>query len=318
MFENVTLTRDSLTLAAVNDGRHALNPSVPNDRESVPFIVTLPEHGIGFFTYTWVNAASEAGAMVCLFGPGVGPEQLTFAFPDRPVPADMNFSEWKIENFEMRHDLQFGHAELRFANDQITLAFTFDAMHPPYAYSANAGGCPPYCANNRIEQAGRVKGTLTIGGRMITFDTTGHRDHSWGTRDWKAMQNYRWFVGQAGAEVAVHFWHLNALGTTRLIGYVVKDGLMAEIAKLDFDLTYDNQFFQKQLTATIVDEAGRTTLLTTDFQLTGVLVPSPDLVLNECSGPATIDGKPGVGWLEHAWPTDYLAHIRSVPAYNKG
>ena len=59
-------------------------------------------------------------------------------------------------------------------------------------------------------------------------------------------------------------------------------------------------------------------LFRSEFQLTGVLVPSPDLVLNECSGPATFDGKPGVGWMEHAWPTDYLAHIRSVPAYNKG
>ena len=315
MSEHVVLTRQSLTLPAENDGRHTLDPALAHDRESVPLIVNLPEHGIAFFTYTWVNAASMAGAMVCLFGPGVGPEQLTFVYPDRPVPADMNFSDWKIEDFEMHHDLQFQTAQFRFANAQVQLDFSFESAHPPYAYGANAKGCPAYCATNRIEQSGRVKGSLVIDGRRIDFDTTGHRDHSWGTRDWKAMQNYRWFEGQAGPETALHFWHLNALGETRLLGYVVKDGLMAEITALDFEVTYDANYFQDRITATVTDEAGRTTHMTTDFKMKGVLVPSPDIVLNEAGGTMMLDGKPGVGWLEHAWPTDYLAHIRSVPAY---
>lgn len=315
MFENVKLTRPDLTVDAVNDGRHKLDPAVANDRESVPLLVHLPDEGIAFFTYTWVNAAGSAGAMLCLFGEGVGPEQLTFVFPDRPVPADMNFSNWKIEEFDMQHDLQFGNASFRFSNDRIQLDFTFEGSHPPYAYGGNALGCPSYCATNRIEQSGRAVGTLVIDGRTIAFDKTGHRDHSWGTRDWMAMQNYRWFQGQAGPDVAVHFWHLNALGRTRLLGYVFKDGLMAEVKSLDFDIAYDNQFRQERLTATITDEAGRTTDLVADFYAHGVLIPAPELTLNEAAARVTIDGKPGVGWLEHAWPTDYLAHIRANPGY---
>ena len=309
------MTRPDLTVPAENDGRHKLRLSEPNDRESVPLLVNLPDQGIAFFTYTWVNAAGSAGAMLCLFGEGVGPEQLTFVLPDRPVPDDMDFSNWQIEDFAMSHDLQFGAARFRFANNRIKLDFTFDGAHQPYAYSANAQGCPPYCATDRIEQSGRAAGTLEIDGRQIAFDTTGHRDHSWGTRDWKAMQNYRWFQGQAGPDVAVHFWHLNALGRTRLMGYVLKDGLMAEIASLDFDLRYDDAFRQQRIEATITDEAGRTTALVTNFTMHGILIPAPEITLNEAAGSATIDGKPGVGWLEHAWPTDYLAHIRSIPAY---
>lgn len=315
MFEHIKLTRPDLTVDAIDDGRHRLDPAVANDRESVPLLVNLPDEGIAFFTYTWVNAQSSAGAMLCLFGEGIGPEQLTFVFPDRPVPADMNFSDWAIEQFEMKHDLQFGAARFRFANERVQLDFTFEGSHPPYAYGANARGCPPYCANNRIEQSGRAKGTLVIDGRTVTFDTTGHRDHSWGVRDWKAMQNYRWFEGQAGPDTSVHFWHLNALGRTALFGYVLKDGLMAEITSLDFDLRYDDKFLQKRIAATIVDEAGRTSTMTTDFTMHGVLIPAPEITLNEAAGTMVLDGKPGVGWLEHAWPTDYLAHIRSVPAY---
>jgi hypothetical protein len=309
------LTRPNLTIPAINDGRHKLSKAIANERESVPLLVNLPELGIAFFTYTWVNAESSAGAMLCLFGEGVGPEQLTFVFPDRPVPEDMDFSNWKIEQFDMQHDLKFETARFMFSNNRVKLDFTFEASHPPYAYGANAQGCPAYCATNRIEQSGRAKGTLELDGRKIAFDTTGHRDHSWGVRDWKAMQNYRWFQGQAGPDTALHFWHLNALGQTRLLGYVLKDGLMAEISSLDFDLKYDDQFRQERITANIVDEAGRTTSMTTDFTMHGILIPAPEITLNEAAGTMTIDGKPGVGWMEHAWPTDYLAHIRSVPAY---
>ncbi|GGY90045.1 DUF7064 domain-containing protein [Novosphingobium colocasiae] len=317
-FAGITLTRPELTLDAVHDGRHALSTAIANDRESIPLLAHLPEEGIAFFTYTWVNAASEAGAAVCLFGPGVGPEPIVIGLPDRPVPADMNFSEWKIEGFEMKHDLQFGTARFHFADDRVALDFTFEGAHPPYAYAGSAGGCPSYCATNRIEQSGRVWGTLTLAGRTIAFDTTGHRDHSWGTRDWKAMQNYRWFQGQAGPGVSVHFWHLNALGQTRLIGYVFKDGVMAEVTGLDFDLAFDDRFLQRSLTATITDDAGRTTSLAAEFYAHAPLIPSPDLVLNEAAATITVDGKPGVGWLECAWPTDYLAHIRANPAYAQG
>lgn len=315
MFEGVSLTRPELTVDPVNDGRHQLDPAIANDRESIPLLVHLPDEGIAFFTYTWVNAAGEAGAAVALFGPGVGPEQIMLGLPDRPVPRDMNFSDWKIESFEMQNDLAFGTARFRFTDARVALDFTFEGSHPPYAYSGNAGGCPGYAARDRIEQSGRAHGTLALDGRTIAFDTTGHRDHSWGPRDWKAMQNYRWFQGQAGPDTSVHFWHITALGQTRLLGYVLKDGLMAEVTGLDFDIAFDDQFRQNRLTAKITDDAGRTTALDAQFYAHGVLIPSPDLTLNEAAARITVDGRPGVGWLEHAWPTDYLAHIRANPAY---
>ena len=315
MFENVKLTRPGLTVDAVNDGRHRLNPAIASDRESIPVLVHLPEEGIALFSYTWVNSAGEAGAVIYLFGPGVGPEPVVVGMADRPVPDDMDFSDWNIDGFSMKHDLKFGKCVTRFANDRIKLDYTLEGSHPPYAYSANAKGCPPYCADDRIEQSGRAWGVLELDGRRIEFDTTGHRDHSWGTRDWKAFQTYRWFQGQAGPDVSVHFWNLNALGRTELFGYVFKDGLMAEVTDLSYDLTFGDQFKQKRLTATLTDEAGRTTTVEADFYAHAPLIPSPDITLTEAAARAVIDGKPGVGWLEVAMQTEYLEHIRANPAY---
>ena len=315
MFEHIRLTRADLTVDPVNDGRHALDPANPQDRESIPVLVHLPDEGIAFFAYTWVNHASEAGAVFFLFGPGVGPDPLIFGLPDRAVPRDLDFSDWRIDSFSMRHDLKFGACEIAFANERIKLDLRFEGSHPPYAYSGNAKGCPPYAADDRIEQSGRATGTLEFDGKRIAFDTTGHRDHSRGVRDWQAFQNYRWFQGQAGPDVSVHFWHLNALGLTSLLGYVFKDGVMAEVTDLTFDLTFGEGFRQKQLTAQLIDEAGRTTTVSAEFYAHAPLIPSPDITLTEAPARALIDGKPGVGWLEVAMPTAYLEHIRQFPAY---
>ena len=315
MFDHITLTRPNLTVDPVNDGRHKLDPAIPNDRESIPVIVHLPDEGIAFFSYTWVDKNSMAGAVFFLFGPGVGPEPLVFGMPDRKVPEDMDFSDWQIDSFSMQQDLKFGTCVTRYSNDRVKLDFTFEGSHPPYAYSANARGCPPYCANDRIEQSGRARGVLEFDGKRIEFDTTGHRDHSWGVRDWQAFQNYRWFQGQAGPDVSVHFWHLNALGVTSLLGYVFKDGLMAEVTDVTYDLQFGEGFKQKRLVAELTDEAGRKTSVIADFYAHAPLIPSPDITLTEAAARTTIDGTPGVGWLEVAMPTAYLEHIRANPAY---
>lgn len=317
MFDNAKLSRPGLAVDPVHDGRHKLNPARPLDRESIPILVNLPDQGIGMFTYTWVNCQGLGGAVLAIFGPGIGETPIQIGLPDRPVPDDMDFSDWTIEGFTMKQDLKFGHAEVSWKSDGVALDLTFDGYHPPYAYSANADGCPAYCADDRIEQSGRVKGTLTLGERVIVFDATGHRDHSWGTRDWVAFQNYRWFQGQVGTDCSVHFWHLHALGSTKLYGYVFKDGLMAEVTDIDYTWQHDADFNQRSLDAVLRDDAGRTTTVTVEFSAHFPLIPHPDLVLMEGTGPAQIDGRQGAGWMEVAWPTAYRDHIRSVPLYSQ-
>ncbi len=100
----VDLARPGLRVDAVHDGRHRL-PDTPAARESIPMMINDPDAGIAGFTYTWVNGASEAGAILALFGPGVGDAPVVRALPDRPVPRDMGFDDWRIEGFTMRNDL---------------------------------------------------------------------------------------------------------------------------------------------------------------------------------------------------------------------
>lgn len=308
--------RPNMTIEAVHDGRHKLADR-PLMRESIPYCVVMPEEKIALFTYTWVNKDSVAGAALGIWGPGIGDKAITARYADRPVPADMNFDAWQIEGFSMRQDLQFRNADIRWESEVATVDFRYEAFHPPYAYSRHADGCPPYAADDRIEQSGKITGTLTIGDRKIDIRTNGHRDHSWGTRDWGALHFYRWLQSQAGDDISVHFWEFYALGERQLRGYVCKDGLMAEITALDLRWQGDAQFHQTAFQADITDEAGRSTRV--DAKVFGVypLVADPNFVLNEGAAEIEIDGVPGSGWLEMGWPISYLDHVRNSGVYGR-
>jgi hypothetical protein len=308
MFSKSQLASAALSIDAVHDARHQLGDR-PLARESIPYIVVLPEEQIAFFTYTWVSKDSVAGAALAIFGPGVGSAPIQQRLADRPVASDMNFDRWEIEGSSLRHDLKFEQAQVRWDSPAATVDFSFEASHLPYAYGSHPHGCPAYAADNRIEQSGRVKGTLRLGSREILFDATGHRDHSWGTRDWFAMQHYEWFVGQVGDDVSVHFWHIQALGRTEIRGYAYKEGLLAAVTGVEVAVEFDKDYWQQRYTAKITDEAGRLTTVSAEVFGHYTLVPDPGFHLRESGGRATIDGKQGVGWMEVAWPAAYLEHL---------
>src|SRR3546814_13388563 len=96
----------------------------------------------------------------------------------------MNFDAWQIEGFSMRQDLAFETAEVRWEGPEASVDFRFEAFHPPYAYSTHAGGCPPYAADGRIEQSGRITGPYRFGEPVTDIPTRGLSGHSWGPRGW--------------------------------------------------------------------------------------------------------------------------------------
>jgi hypothetical protein len=314
MFNSSQLANANLSIDAVHDGRHQLGNN-PLGRESIPYIVVLPEEGIALFTYTWVSQKGVAGAAAAIFGPGVGPEPIQQRLADRPVPAEMNFDNWVIEGFSLEHDLKFDRAKVRWQTAAATIDFIFEASHPPYAYGSHPRGCPSYAADDRIEQAGRVQGTLALGDRLISFDATGHRDHSWGTRDWLAMQHYEWFVGQVGNDIAVHFWHLQALGRIEARGFVYKHGVMAAVSDVAVSVEFDQDYWQQRYVAKITDDAGRTTVVSAQVFAHYTLVPESTFHLRESGARAVIDGEQGVGWMEVGWPKTYLDHINENGPY---
>lgn len=306
----VNAPRPIPVLDPVNDGRHALR-NLPLERESIPYVISLPEHGIASFVYTWVSKDNVAGCAFLVYGPGVGDEHIMEAVDGIDVGSEMNFNDWRVGPMHLQQDLQLKTAKLVARGKRVELDASFEAVHPAYAYAFHPDGCPDWAATNRLEQAGRLKGVLRIDGKAYEFDTTCARDHSWGTRNWDTPQHWKWLHAQAGPDTCVHFWKIEARGSTVLRGYVFRDGVMAEVDHVDVDWDHDAQYRHTRLRANVRDTAGRMTKVNAQYFAHFPMLPVPSCTLMEGAMRCEIDGQAGAGWTEVMWPTAYLDFLRS-------
>ena len=284
-------------------------------RESLAYLLPLPELGLGVIVYTWVHAAGKdgqgrAGSMAVVYGPGVE-QTVSEAADGILVPDSMGFEDWRVGPITLRAARDAMSTHLAFAGERISLEYDFTGINPPFAFVRHPGGCPSWLADDRSEQGGRVVGTLVLDGVRHEFDTFGHRDHSWGTRDWGGPTHWKWWNLMA-PDTSIHLMELQYFGKTTLHGYVHRDGVTSVITDYDIDVEFDGQVMQQALTGTIVDEDGRSTRVRTRHGA-GLHWPvSPHLTLHEASMHAEIEGVPGVAYIEMAWPPAYLAHHSEV------
>lgn len=293
-------------LDAADDARHKLDASRPFMRESLVWVVPLAAEGFGLVAYTWVDAFGMAGTAGIAFGPRLS-SPVFERVDEIPVADDMTFDDWKAGPISVgiRHALHS--AAIAYEGPRLSMNFSFEALHPPYAYSSHPEPFPTYYADDRFEQGGRAVGAVRIDGEEVDFDAFCHRDHSWGARAWAGTLHYKWLNFLAD-ETSVHVMDLQGFGRGDVRGYVHKDGVTAEIVDSSFDYDLDADFFHRRLAATFSDDAGRTTvvrMLDTTAEITYPI--SPRLTLMDIVGNASIDEREGVGYAEMAWPPDYLA-----------
>ena len=293
-------------LTPADDGRHILDPKRALMRESLVWVVPLATEGLGLVAYTWVDAFGKAGTAGIAFGPRLR-SPIFERLDDIPVPDDLTFDSWKAGPVHIAHREPLRSAVVGYAGERLNLDFTFEAIHPPYAYSSHAEPFPSYYADDRYEQGGRAWGTARLDGEEVTFDGFGHRDHSWGVRSWGGTLHYKW-INFLAKGTSVHVMDLHGFGRTTTRGYVHKDGHTAEILKSAFDYDLDDDFCHRRFAARFTDDAGRTTEVRLLNPTAEINYPiSPRLTLFDIVGPGTIDGSAAVSYAEMAWPPDYLA-----------
>jgi hypothetical protein len=286
--------------------RHHLTPHHAA-RESLSYMLQLPEEGIAGFVYTWVNAESLAGAALCFYGPAVGEKPLFESVDGIAVPEDRRFADWRVGPLWLAHGER---TEGRFAGEAASIEFSFDGTHPAYNYGAHPDGPLPWMAEDRYEQSGRWRGMLRVNGGEITFDTVSHRDQSWGIRDWGVCQHYRWLQANAGPEVSINFTQDCVLGHVNVRGYVYRDGELAQITRLDCDYNLGEDMVHTTLDAVIQDDAGRTTTIRGRTYAHMEFPFPPITTLIVCSDTVEIDGHHGTAQFDLLWTTEYLDYVR--------
>lgn len=314
-------TTDRHSPDPADDGRHVL-PAEGYGRESVVLMAHVPDECV-VAAYTWVNAQGEAGYAACAFGPAAG-EKAVFETEDKiSVAASADFTDWKLGRFHLRQTKPLEEAVLQVDGTRLGIALDFSALHPAYAFSTASEdpreACPPFLATDRFEQAGRVRGAIRIGDREIEVDGLGHRDHSWGRRDWESMQHYRWLEGQAGAgadALAFNVIAIEAEGRGWVLGYVFRDGELAPLRSAGFDIDFDDYWVQDGLTVALDDRAGRTTVVHAERFARHEYPVGTNTKLVDTGMTFTVEGTDlhGAGYTNLSWPRDYLGHLRARTA----
>lgn len=307
-FEDIT--SDIAPLNPIDDRRHALRKE-PLSRESLVFTLQLPEEKIAGWVYPRVGADGKAAGIFAVFGDGVPGGSIYEVFHDIAVPDSMDFANWKVDGVELTLTDPLRTAHIQYSSKRLAYDFTFDAIHPAYSYDSHPDRCPQYFADNRFEQSGRIKGTVTIDGKAIQFDALGQRDHSWGTRNWSVNYHYKWFHATT-QDAAVHFFTMDYLGRSLTRGYVFKDGHFSQLKEANvIDFTLNEDMIHTDIIVELHDLAGRTTKVSgRRFAHQPLPVTDHGVMLFEVAMTTEIDGKPGTGWCEFQWDDTYLAHMK--------
>ena len=278
-------------------------------RDSLFWELIMPEEELGMQVYLYLTGSGKAGYNVCIWGPDARPLALHLhqgRVPDHADLDDFSFDGLTLTQPELRQS-----CVLTYDRDDVRIDFAFTGIHDAFSYHCNPDGLPSWFAVNRIEQTGRVRGGLEVAGRRIELDRMGHRDHSWGVRDWGVPQHWKWFVAYTESGRALNGWIWIAKGEWGFAGYVVRDGVTYPVRHIDHHADYDEQMRQRRLRATLTDITGVQTEL--ELDVFGVIeLPTHDrlqTVIREGACRAVIDGEQGAGQFETHWQGSYLDYL---------
>ncbi|MGH8999000.1 MAG: DUF7064 domain-containing protein [Acidimicrobiia bacterium] len=289
---------------ARDDLLHDVSASGPHARESLALTAPLPDEQLLVFAYLWRERGERWGRFLFVGGPDMH-KPLFVSFDDQAAFSGGDLDDCVIGGVRLRQPEPLRVAELDFAHGDLELSLRLEGVHEPFSWHDNRGGCPSWVADDRYEQSCRTRGTLTVGTRRVKIAGGGHRDHSWGSRNWAMLQHWKWMNAIAADDLSLHAMIMHAKGELLVNGYLNRDGVVSPIVTAEAAADLDDQMIHRALTARFTDEAGRHAALECTYAA-GWQMPIGHLVLNEVGMAATLDGRPAVAHIEFGWPADYV------------
>lgn len=302
----MTTARELTRFAPEDDLLHdEISAAGPLARESLLLTAPVPDEEMLAFLYLWREGGTRWGRFVFLGGPD--PHQPLFV----SHVAEGEFSGDSLRDFDVsglhwRQPDPLRTAEVSFHQEGLDLDLRFEGIHAPFSWHDNADGCPSWVAHDRYEQSGLTRGDITLNGRHVSVAGAGHRDHSWGTRDWNMLQHWKWMnAATPDGSASLHAMIMNVKGETLVNGYVNADGRLSPIATAEAHAELDEAMIHRAVSGRFTDEAGRTMVLESRYAA-GWSMPIQHLVLNEIGMSGTLDGRPATVHVELGWPADYV------------
>ncbi|MHA1649892.1 MAG: DUF7065 domain-containing protein [Candidatus Helarchaeota archaeon] len=150
--------------------------------------------------------------------------------------------------------------EIKLQTRKFQLEYKWIGRFPVYEYP---GGwqIPGILEQNHYEQSGIVKGFVKLNdGSKREIDGFGHRDHSWGVRDWVKIDEWYWTSVQfENGTHALNCW-LNKIGSKQYIhGFISSAEKNTAIKSIEVETQYQagNSRNPRSATFKLIDEEGK-------------------------------------------------------------
>jgi hypothetical protein len=125
------------------------------------------------------------------------------------------------------------------------------------------------------EHAGRVEGTILIDGNEHKISGFGQRDHSWGVRDMRVPDKWRWFSCQFGEELCFNATEVKLLAFRAFGGHVHYEGRSEPLKDWTLEADMDETGrWAKRLTLNLTAASGR------QFKIEGTATANIPVIVN--------------------------------------
>jgi hypothetical protein len=310
----MTATRQLTRFTPDDDLLHdEVSASGPYARESLLLTAPIPDEELLVFLYLWREGGSKWGRFLFVGGPDMHEPLFVSHATDGEYSGD-DLRDFTVAGLHWRQPEPLTTAEVSFSGEGLELSVRFEGIHEPFSWHDNADGCPDWVAHNRFEQSGLTRGSLTLGERRVEFSGAGHRDHSWGSRNWFMLQHWKWMnAATPDGSTSLHAMIMFVKGQILVNGYLNMDGMLAPIVSAEATADLDEEMIHRAVSGRFVDEQGREMRLESSYAA-GWSMPIQHLLLNEIGMTGTLNGQPAVVHVELGWPAEYVRNLVEDPA----
>ncbi len=197
---------------------------------------------------------------------------------------------------------------LRYQAGKCRFDLKFSPVNKIYAYIHDGhAGAFSRLGTQHYEQSGLFEGELVFEGETRGIGPSpGHRDHSWGPRDWSAAAWYRLFSCAFSTDLAFNLWEGRIGGADFVRGYVFDGKNNTAVARSDVATIYEKDGKSpKEAIIRILDARGRSFEIRAE-NLGGMTVPVRGSLLRENVARMRCNGQEGAGLME------YLSHEKGA------
>lgn len=184
--------------------------------------------------------------------------------PDpRKLPSLMESLD--ADPVEAEKDLQFKEASVDIVFKGWSPCHNFKDADPRFVAErfVNAGSrmqdlmAVTKVASEHYEQVGTWAGQIVVDGERMEIQGSGHRDHSWGERDWKAPERWTWLTAQFGNDFGFNLCRVVIKSLDVYNGYICRSGRNYSLRRAWLETEFEEDgLTQKRVLLRLQDTSG--------------------------------------------------------------